>query len=441
MIGLLFFSLLVGFISEISGQEADLFADDDQLNAPTAATVLPDSVNMIWSGLFDMRAVSTGKAIPWQKGGTNLTRYGGIDTDHDGTGDRGSLEFQVSQASLVAEVLVSGKVGAHLQFNYDDPYDGSQSNGRLGVAEGYLLYERNPGEHQQLKVRMGRLFPPISLEHPGTAWSTRYSITPSALNTWVGEELKPAAVEMAWRYDYAPYSHLDITLAPFSGNDPAGEILSWRGWALHDYQSTVGGRLKFYSETPATISPQNQWGEPFKEMDGRLGVYGKIGWTPSAQWHFNSFYFNSLSDPKIKDTKNEYSWQTEFTVVSFQLQPVLSLTLLGQAASGNTFMGNPENPGVDNDFNTWYLMASYDYEAHRITLRHDSFAVKDLDSYPYDDNNSEGTANTVAYFFRAGEFYQVGLEYLNIQSERYLSPDLTQDPEDTLYQLMLRMVF
>jgi len=345
------------------------------------------------------------------------------------------------QVSLLTEVLVEGSLSAVVQFNYDDSYDQGRTNGRLGIVESYLRYEYRLSEHQKITARMGRVIPPVSLEHPETAWSTRYTITPSAINTWIGEEIRPAALEMKYRYDYASFSHIEFIVAPFSGNDSSGSLLAWRGWALHDYQSTLGSRVRFSKYTPESIAPQGRWGEPFKEIDGYLGVYTKIGWTLNPQWRTEGFYSNSFADHDFNDIKNEYPWSTVLGNLSLQYTPVSEWVFAFQGMSGNTRMGKSSRSGVNNDFNSWYFLLSYLYDAHRITVRYDDFRVIDLDKHPEDINESQGNAVTIAYLLHQSEFHIIGLEYLGITSKRKIHKHYPEDIDDDLYQLMYRLNF
>ncbi len=427
------------------GQDEDpLFADesDEVIEETETFLPIPNRMQILWSGLIDFRFAHTGEAKRWQDGGRGLSRYGGIDTDKDGAGDRRSTIFAIPQASLVTEVLIDSDVRGFLQINYNDNDDKEYTDGLLGVIEAYIRYERKQSEQSSITARLGRLIPPISLEHPDTAWSTHFTITPSAINSWVGEELRPIALEVNYRYDYAPFSHIEFLIAPFSGNDPAGQILSWRGWALHDYQAPVGSRLKFQKIYPTKLSPEGEWGEPFKEIDGRMGVYTKIGWSPSFQWKFQGFYSNSMADPEIVDSVNEYAWQTEFTNISIEYRPSTDWVFLSQGMMGNTWMGNPKSPGVDNDFQAWYLLLSYVPNGHRFTFRYDDFRVIDNDEYE-DENASKGTATTLAYLFLHQESHLFGVEYLHIASERVGNEgyDKDDDPDDDLYQVMYRLMF
>ena len=58
-------------------------------------------------------------------------------------------------------------------------------------------------------------------------------ITPSAINSWIGEEVKVVGVEGTATHPLAG-GRLSGTFGLFGFNDTAGTQLAFRGWALHD---------------------------------------------------------------------------------------------------------------------------------------------------------------------------------------------------------------
>ena len=53
-------------------------------------------------------------------------------------------------------------------------------------------------------VQAGLMSAPFSLEHIGPAWSPEYSLSASALNSWLWEEITVAGVEGEWRHELRP---------------------------------------------------------------------------------------------------------------------------------------------------------------------------------------------------------------------------------------------
>ena len=78
-------------------------------------------------------------------------------------------------------------------------------------------------------------------------WRSPYTLSFSAINTWVGEELRTIGAE--YSLDWLGRSHghdFDFTLsaAGYGWNDTAGTVIATRGWGLHDRQSTLFGRYR-----------------------------------------------------------------------------------------------------------------------------------------------------------------------------------------------------
>src|SRR5690606_34165211 len=108
----------------------------------------------------------------------------------------------------------------------------------------------------------------------------------SAANSWLGEEIRPVGLEWSFkrrlRAAGAPHE-IGGFAGAFYANDPAGTLLFWRGFAVHDRQTRLGDELPL---APAPVFNANgeitgyaeQQLEPFTEIDGKPGFYGGIEW-------------------------------------------------------------------------------------------------------------------------------------------------------------------
>src|SRR5439155_11220127 len=65
-----------------------------------------------------------------------------------------------------------------------------------GLSQAYLSYRPMRGDRIAFSARAGLMFPPVSLEHEGADWHVKDSITPSAINSWMGEEVRPASLDV-----------------------------------------------------------------------------------------------------------------------------------------------------------------------------------------------------------------------------------------------------
>ena len=117
------------------------------------------------------------------------------------------------------------------------------------------------------------------MEHEDPAWGVTRSITPSAINSWVGEEVKVWGVEATVRRGFGGHE-LEATAGLFGGNDTSGTLLTFRGWALHDVKATAFGHFPLPPLSPFMEVRQAPVTDPLWEIDGRAGHYVRLGWTP-----------------------------------------------------------------------------------------------------------------------------------------------------------------
>ena len=88
------------------------------------------------------------------------------------------------------------------------------------------------------------MFPPTSRENVDPLWQSPYTLTLSALNSWIGEEVRPVGPRRrgaARRGRPLPLRAGRAWL--FGGADTAGALLAWRGWAMGTRLSVVGETL------------------------------------------------------------------------------------------------------------------------------------------------------------------------------------------------------
>ena len=380
------------------------------------------SSSHIFSGSIDFRLVSTDKDTGWRDRGRGLSRYGAHRTDDQ------SKEFTVPQVILVYDGIFDGLPAVHLQLNYSDHEDRTHSTEKIGIVEAYISDE----VFTLFNARLGYLFPEISLEHTEVGWNTKYTITPSGINSWIGEELRPLALELSLKKN-----NWSFQLAGFSGNDPFGAIISYRGFAFHDYQAVIGSRLHMQ---PTDVQGST-WTAPFREIDGRVGVYSKVGFS-RPKFKAEVFYYNNLANSTIQKG-NDYAWETEFIHFATKASVTADFEILAQGMFGNTKMGS--GPTVDNDYYSYFVMPTYKWDKNLIALRYDVFDVKDRDNNQTgDNNNAKGSALTFAYTYLLSDNKSLAFEYMTIDSERPGNPLADQDfsdPKDNLLQINYRLKF
>jgi len=360
-------------------------------------------------GLVDLRFSRADAAKTWLDRGLGKSRYG-----EKGSGPDEESRLQMAEASMV----VTSQFGWSWSGDLHLKYDPEQEKSSIDMVEGFLRYKSLPGSRILFKGKLGAFFPPVSLENHGLAWTSPYSITPSAINSWVGEEVKTIGGELVVQ---KKGEDIDIKVlgAIFMANDPAGSLLAWRGWTLHDRKATVFDRMALpplgVFEEGRIFSRQAPWVEPFHEIDDKPGFYTGINIDHLDYGGVHFLYYDNLGDGTAFDG-SQYAWETRFFNVGTHIVLPFDTTLLLQYMKGDTEMGG--GPGVYLNFWSFFVLLSKQIEKHRLTARYDRFVTEDMDDTFRDDNNESGWAWLLAYRYEINPKHHLMVEWLSIHSDR-----------------------
>ncbi len=360
------------------------------------------------SGLVDLRLAAADGERGWTSGGYGKARYGGA-----GEGLR--ITPEIAEAALVWKPRLAWDLGAvvHLQAAPRQAHV-------VDAVEAYLAYKPVPGGDWRYAVRAGLFYPPISMEHDDPAWGVTHTITPSAINSWVGEEVKVVGLEAKLTRSFAG-QQVSATAAAFGWNDTSGTLLSLRGWALHDIKSTAFGDLPLPRLLPAygfIWRAQAADTEPTRELDGRVGVYGRLDWAagPVAVNLFG--YDNAGNKTAVKN--EQWSWRTTFWNLGGSIDLDRRTQVLAQALRGRTQEGyvTPSGIWIDVSFASAYVLATRSYGKGAVTGRIDWFETTDHTFIERDDNNEHGWAATGAYRYDFSPRLSLLVEAMHVSSER-----------------------
>ena len=371
-----------------------------------AGPLSPDSL----SGTLEIRAQSHDGEAGWLKRGYGKT----------GVGDaRAGLEVGV--ADIVWQPLFSETLGGHFQVQVQPRLSHS-----LDVVEGYLTWRPPTIGETRLTLRAGLFFPPASLEHDPSSWGVIHTITPSAINTWIAEEVKVRGVELTARHRLGE-GKLALNIAVFGGNDTAGALLAYRGWGLHDIRAGAFSELPLppLSRQRMTIlQDQAPFTAPGREIDSRAGYYGRLEWRSSAGLELNLFHYdNAGSRTGLSD--GQYAWETRFTNAGAEIPLDDRTTLISQYLTGETKMGPRVPPILVNArFSSGFLMLTRRFGSDDFALRGEFFEVVDRSFVVLDNQNEQGRAITLAYIRNLSPHAQGRLELLTLQSRRPARTDL-----------------
>ena len=368
------------------------------IRALIALLVLPTITNAVEvTGLIQGNWVNGDDLTSYQNHGTGVTRY-----DDNG--------FNLGQAFINVKQDIGKEFSFHSIINYYQ--DGEQN---LGFTQLALTYKPLTSSKTKFRARAGFFYPEISLENVDEGWLSPYTYTNSAINSWIGEELRTPGIEAslispgrargsAWSWK--------LHAALYKANDPFGSLLAWRGWALHDRQSLNNDRVNiaFY---PTVISPDVINGpayvEPFHELDGNIGVYFGFHADYYQSTNFRYYFYDNRADATKVNDEGLYAWHTIFHSFSFQHKFNKNTRIISQFMFGSTLMGERF---VAIDFRSNFVMLSHKVKKSRFSIRYDNFNVVDTgDIFPEDFNDSDGYAVTAAWRYDFNKNWQVGFEY------------------------------
>ncbi|MFC3051339.1 porin family protein [Kordiimonas pumila] len=387
----------------------------------------------------DARVTVTSGEPTWFNDWLGKGRYGG-------ERDKGTdAEFRLAEVSLLAKYNLTWDLHAFAHVKYDPEQDKPAD-----VVEAYFSYEPVPKSALRYSFKAGLYFPHISRENTGIAWTSPYTITPSAANSWVGEEIRALGIEAKAEYRHEMH-RLAFTVGIFGMNDPAGTLLAFRGWGIGDAKVGAFSQVPLVSLPVFTAEggfiPQPTWVHPVREIDGRPGYYMAADWRYGRSVSVGVFYYDNRGDPEAFEHK-QYAWDTRFWNAYIEAEPVKGLKLISQYMFGRTEMG-PKGWGgsdrryLDVNFDTVYLLASQEFGKYRISGRGEWFGVEDNSLLSIDNNNEDGYAFTVALSRKIGARDILMMEYLYINSDRPARAYIGFEPhqENSLLQLSFRKVF
>jgi hypothetical protein len=404
---------------------------------PSAALAQVDLLSRgVWSGMVDARLSASDGETSWTDGGFGKTRYGGA-----GHGEAGRL--QIASADLVWRPRLAWDLSAYV----DAVAQPGQTHG-VDLSEALVLYKplsRPNGLRYQL--RAGLMYPPISMENDGPAWTPTRTITPSAINSWVGEEVKVLGAEATLGRRWED-QEVSATVGLFEGDDTSGTLLSWRGWALHDVRSTAFGDFPIpqvpVAHKPFFASSQGPVTRSVGELDGRVGFYGQAEWRMPGAVTVNLFYYDNAGD-RTTFAHYNWEWDTTFWNVGLRYTPDDKTEVLAQAMTGHTVTGflTPVGWRVDDSFDAAYLLLSRQWGRGLAAARIDVFQVRDHSFQDLDNNDEHGWALTVDYRRPITEHLSWQVEALHVDSDRPARAYIAQDPRQaqTTVQTALKLSF
>jgi hypothetical protein len=365
------------------------------------------SDNLAITGYGDARAVIAADPQSWLNGGLGKFRYGGK---------------QKFGAEAVAQADLTLDDGLHAVGVFRaEP----ETRSVVDALEMYLRYAPASSGDISWSLKAGAFFPSISLENDDIGWTSPYTLTPSAINSWIGEELRTIGSEGTLRWNTHRIGTLSLTGALYCCNEEAGTLMADRGWAMDDNPTGLFERVRlpdatlhlFHAPVPGNTGMFNQ-------IDGNPGWYAGAAWQIPGIAQLTITRYDNRADPAAVSTRDD-AWGTKFWNFGArtQLGPV---TLIAQQLSGYTELAFGSGEDAVK-FESGFLLASTDLDDWRFSVREDLFQTRRVgaanNNFDEDGNATTGaiswggidgvrlTAEVIRMFSRRGEYVPAGLGY------------------------------
>lgn len=373
----------------------------------------------------DLRLVDSEATRSYLQGGLGTLRYG---DEQSGV--------QLGRARLA----VGLPIGQVIELKLDGSSWGGGDRNPFDLTEAYLEYRPYPFAGIRARVKIGAFFPPTTLENTASGWESPYTISSSALDTWVGEELRTIGAQGQLEWLGTRLGHdfdLGLVGAMFGWNDPAGEALANQGFAIDDRQTTLFGRIGRPGAQPVSGF------QVFHEIDHRPGLYGGINIRYLDRISIIALQYDNRGDPGAVDPAlGAHAWLTRFTTAGIRAESADGWIAIAQWLQGETYLEPSATRDLEWDFDTRYFLLSRQFGRQIATVRYDVFGVGP--EAPATRGAQNGHALTLAYGFEPQPSWRLMLEWVRVrssQSNRFIFFGANPFATDSALQLSVRYTF
>lgn len=353
------------------------------------------------SGYADFRLVYPSDTEGFIVGGLGKTRWG--------SNAQASLRPELGAIVLRGDAVPAPSLHAVIEMRYDP-----QQKTALDILDAFARYRPVSETRWRWSVKGGAFFPPISLENPDVGWASPWTLTPSAINSWVGDELRiiGSEADLEWRGDV---DHLNLAGALFAWNQPAGVAIADRGWVFDDHPLGLLDHIRLPDAVAAARAPAGQdysalYTDEFHQVDGSPGWYATASWDRPDYGRLTGLYYDNNADPSARNVAA--AWHTRFWSGGAQTQ-IGEVTLMAQGMTGMTAIRPPGIGLIVTDFRAAYLLIGWQHGRWRYAMRGDAFSTSNARS-----GGEHGHAVTFAVTWRPFHALRLTSEIMQIDSWR-----------------------
>src|SRR5205085_1050759 len=145
-----------------------------------------------WNGMAEFSWAGTDGERSWIQGGFGKSAVPG------GGGWRGAAGLSQAVVEWRPRFSLGVSAGGSGPWQAD-------VHPKLDLDEAYLKLKAPPIAFGRISARVGYFYPPVSLEHGGVGWTTTDLLSASALNSWIGEEVKVGGAEVSIEHRFGDH--------------------------------------------------------------------------------------------------------------------------------------------------------------------------------------------------------------------------------------------
>jgi hypothetical protein len=313
------------------------------------------------SGYGEAILADTPSTASWTDGGFGKLRWGG-------SGSARQVDPELSALLLEAAADLPG--GLHVLG--DLRYDPKQKSA-LDLLDASIAWRPPASGPWSGSVKLGAFFPPFGLENTDIGWSSPWTLTYSALDSWIAEEVRTIGTEarVAWRGEQ---DALSLTGSVFGWDDGAGSLLAIRGWDLGS--RSLG--LFDHQRLPDLYAGFEGAGTPyytseFDEIDDKPGWYAGGAWDDPTIGHIQLYRYDNSGSPTA-ERDNVYGWRTRFWEAGLT-RGAGPFYVIVEGVVGNTIV-NPDTDGAfKTSFHAVYALGGWTDGDWRAVIRLEQFGT------------------------------------------------------------------
>jgi hypothetical protein len=343
-----------------------------------------------WDASVDLRMVAADAPAAVPDGGLGILRYG---DDRDG--------LQLGRARLA----LSQDLGDLLTFKIDASAWGQHDRNPLDLTEAYLQLHPYPFGDWRTRLKLGAFYAPLSLENRAEGWESPYTLSSSALDSWVAQELRTIGAEfkLEWLGTHAGHDFdASAVVGVYGWNQAAGSALSVSGFTLSDWQGSLFGRVGHGTYPFGPI-------DEYRQYDNHAGMYEGLEVHYLDRVTLEALHYDNHANPTAdSEVSGNYAWQTRFDTVGVRAENDAGWTAIVQWMAGETFVEPDELGLLGWNFVTRYVLISKRDGRNTFSARYDDFKVNADQAMVLGDQ--AGHAVTLAYRFEPNSHWRFTLE-------------------------------